>query len=82
MFSQAGSVTRLTGDKLHGLFHELANVLLQGFGILAQHRATHPRDQPLVAHVDAVNLDLHIIQIQQGMPLLFSEVFHWLIRWI
>ena len=60
--------------------HEGADVRLQRVDVLGQHRLLDLRDQPLVGQVDAVDLDLGRLLVEQVVQLLLGELADRLVR--
>ena len=60
--------------------HEGADVRLQRVDVLGQHRLLDPRDQALVRQVDAVDLDLGRLLVEQVVELFLGELADRLVR--
>ncbi len=54
--------------------HELLDVGLQRLDVLAEHRLANLRDQALVGHVDALELDLARLGVEQVLTLLLGHL--------
>ena len=59
---------------------EGADVRLQRVDVLGEHRLLDPRDQPLVREVDALDLDLRRLLVQQVLKLSLGELADGFIR--
>ena len=66
---EPGAVAVRTRGEGHRPLHERPDVWLQGVDVLRQHRLLDPRDQPFVRQVDAVDLDLGRLLVEQVVEL-------------
>ena len=66
---QAGAVAVGAGGERDGPLHEGADVRLHRVDVLGQHRLLDLRDQPVVGEVDAVDLDLRRVLVEQVVQL-------------
>ncbi len=72
LLRQPGSVAIGTGRERHRPVDEGADVRLHRLGVLGQHRLLDLGDQPLVGQVDAVDLDLGRLLVEEVVELLLG----------
>ena len=72
--AEPGAVALGAGGERDRPLHERADVRLQRVDVLGQHRLLDPRDQPLVGEVDAVDLDLGRLLVEEVVELLLGEL--------
>ncbi len=77
---EPGTAAVGAGRERHGAFHEGADVGLHRVDVLGQERLLDLRDQPLVGEVDAVDLDLGRLLVEQIVELLLGEGADRLVR--
>ena len=68
------------GGELDGAVDEGADVRLQRVAVLLQHRLRDLRDEPLVGHVDVLDLDLRGLLVEEVLALLLGVVLDRLVR--
>ena len=71
---QPGPVARRTRREGHGAVDERPDVWLHRLAVLLQERSADPVHEPLVGHVDAGDLLLRRLAVQEVLPLLLGEV--------
>ncbi len=77
---EPGAAAVGTGGERHRPLHERADVRLHRVDVLGQHRLLDLRDQTLVRQVDAVDLDLGRLLVEQVVELLLGELADRLVR--
>jgi hypothetical protein len=77
---ESGAVAVGTGGEGDRPFHERADVRLQRVGILGQKRLVYLGDQPLIGEVDAVDLDLDRLLVEEVVQLGLGVVADRLVR--
>src|SRR5262249_37031475 len=80
LLAEPGAAALGAGGKRDRPLHEGADVRLQRVDILGQHRLLDLRDQSLVRQVDALNLDLGWLLVEQVVELLLGEFADRLVR--
>jgi len=75
----SAAALRADGERHHP-FHEDPDVRLQRVNVLGEHRLLDPRDEALVGQVDAVDLDLRRLLVQQVLELSLGELLDGLFR--
>ena len=78
--AEPGAVALGAGREGDRPLHERADVRLQRVDVLGQHRLLDLRDQPLVGQVDALDLDLGRLLVEQVVQLLLGELADRLVR--
>ena len=78
--AEPGALAFGAGGEGDRAVYERPNVRLHRFPVLREHRLLDPRDQPLVGQVDAVDLDLGRLLVQQVVQLPLREIADWLVR--
>ena len=78
--AEPGAAAVGAGGERHRPLHERADVRLQRVDVLGQHRLLDLRDQPLVGEVDAVDLDLGRLLVEEVVELLLGELADRLVR--
>ncbi len=71
---EPGATAIRAGRERHGPLDEGADVRLERVDVLRQHRLLDPRDEPLERQVDALDLDLGRLLVEQVVELLRGEV--------
>ena len=72
--AEPGAAAVGTGRERHHPFHERTDVRLHRLRVLRQHRLLDLRDQPFVGEVDAVDLDLGRLLVEQVVELPLGEL--------
>ncbi len=80
VLGQPGPAALRARRERDGPLDERPHVRLQRRHVLAEHRPLEPADEPLVREVDAVDLDLRRLLVEQVVPLALGVLPHRLVR--